>query len=111
MSSHPSPAPAAPQGGPAPKRITIPYLRELKHVGKKFSMATAYDYPQARTVDEAGIEVILVGDSVANVVHGHESTLPITMDLMLAHTRAVTRARKRALVVGDMPFMSYQVSP
>jgi 3-methyl-2-oxobutanoate hydroxymethyltransferase len=73
-------------------------------------MITAYDYPFARIFSEAGIDVILVGDSAANVCAGYESTLPITMDEMIYHTRAVSRAKPRALVVGDMPFMSYHVS-
>ncbi|MEM3012073.1 MAG: 3-methyl-2-oxobutanoate hydroxymethyltransferase, partial [Candidatus Hadarchaeales archaeon] len=73
-------------------------------------MLTAYDYPSARLLDEAGVEVILVGDSVGNVLLGYPSTLPVTMEEMLHHTRAVARGVKRALVVGDMPFLSYQPS-
>ena len=87
---------------------TISDLRSLK--GRRFAMLTAYDYPTARILDEAGIPVLLVGDSVANVVLGHETTLPVTMDEMLHHTRAVARGAKDALIVGDMPFLSYQVS-
>jgi 3-methyl-2-oxobutanoate hydroxymethyltransferase len=91
------------------ERITIPELIDRKrHGGKKISMVTAYDAGQAALADEAGIDVILVGDSAANVVHGHETTLPITLDEMLSHTRAASRGRKRALLVGDMPFLSYQ---
>ena len=73
-------------------------------------MLTAYDAGQAALVDEAGIDVILVGDSVANVVHGYETTLPISLEEMITHCRAVARGRSRALLVGDMPFLSYQVS-
>src|SRR5207245_4579139 len=90
---------------PPIKRQTIPGLRDLKGEGKRFTMVTAYDFTQARTVDEAGVEVILVGDSVSNVLLGHETTLPVTMDEMIYHTKAVVRGRKRALVVGDMPFL------
>jgi len=91
-------------------KVTILTLREMKENGEKITMITAYDYPFARIFSEAGIDVILVGDSAANVCAGYESTLPITMDEMIYHTRAVSRAKPRALVVGDMPFMSYHVS-
>lgn len=91
------------------KKITAPMIRSKK--GKeKIACLTAYDYPMARWCDEAGVDVILVGDSLANIIYGESTTLPITMDIMLAHTRAVSRAVKRALVVADMPFLSYQVS-
>jgi 3-methyl-2-oxobutanoate hydroxymethyltransferase len=73
-------------------------------------MVTAYDYPSARISDEAGVDIILVGDSVANVVHGHEDTIAVDLDTMILHTAAVTRANPRALVVGDMPWLSYHVS-
>jgi 3-methyl-2-oxobutanoate hydroxymethyltransferase len=89
-------------------RVTIPALVARKREGKKISMVTAYDAGQAALVDEAGVDAILVGDSVANVVHGHETTLPITLEEMLLHTRAAARGRRRALLVGDMPFLSYQ---
>jgi 3-methyl-2-oxobutanoate hydroxymethyltransferase len=90
-------------------RITAPILRARK--GKEKIVAlTAYDFPFARLVDEAGIDLILVGDSVGMVVAGMESTLPVTMDQMIYHTQMVSRAVKRALVVGDMPFLSYQAS-
>ena len=92
------------------EKVTILTLRGMKEDGKKITMITAYDYPFARIFSEAGIDVILVGDSAANVCAGYESTLPITMDEMIYHTRAVSRAKPRALVVGDMPFMSYHVS-
>jgi 3-methyl-2-oxobutanoate hydroxymethyltransferase len=90
--------------------VTIHDLRAWKGEGKRFAMLTAYDFPTARILDEAGIPVLLVGDSVANNVLGYENTLPVTMEEMLHHTRAVTRGTRNALVVGDMPFLSYQVS-
>ena len=90
--------------------MTIPELCARKRLGRKIVMATAYDALQAEYAEEAGIDIVLVGDSAANVVHGHETTLPITMDEMIAHTRAASRGRRRALLVGDMPFLSYQVS-
>jgi len=92
------------------KKITTGILRDMKEKGEKITMLTAYDALMAAQVDEAGIDMILVGDSVANVLLGYENTIPVTMEEMLHHCRAVTRAAKRALVVGDMPFMSYQAS-
>jgi 3-methyl-2-oxobutanoate hydroxymethyltransferase len=91
-------------------KITIRTLRRMKAQHEKITMLTAYDYPMARAVDEAGIEVILVGDSVGMVVLGYPTTLPVTMDDMVHHCRAVARGVSRALLVGDLPFMSYQVS-
>ena len=91
-------------------KITTVTLAEMKARGEKICMLTAYDFPTARLLDEAGVEVILVGDSVGNVLLGYPSTLPVTMEEMLHHTRAVARGVKRALVVGDMPFLSYQPS-
>ena len=91
-------------------RTTIHDLRTWKAEGKRFAMLTAYDFPTARILDEAGIPVLLVGDSLATNVLGYETTLPVTMEEMLHHTRAVARGAVRALVVGDMPFLSYQVS-
>jgi 3-methyl-2-oxobutanoate hydroxymethyltransferase len=90
--------------------VTIHDLRAWKAEGKRFAMLTAYDFPTARILDDAGIPVLLVGDSLASNVLGYENTLPVTMEEMLHHTRAVARGASRALVVGDMPFMSYQVS-
>lgn len=90
--------------------VTIHDLRAWKAEGKRFAMLTAYDFPTARILDEAGVPVLLVGDSVANNVLGYENTLPVTMEEMLHHTRAVSRGSESALVVGDMPFLSYQVS-
>src|SRR5437870_3685451 len=90
--------------------ITVRDLRMFKERGDRFAMLTAYDYPTARILDEAGIPVILVGDSLANNVLGYETTLPVTLEEMLHHCRAVARGAKNALIVGDMPFLSYHVS-
>lgn len=90
--------------------VTVRDLRAWKAEGRRFVMLTAYDFPTAKIFDEAGIPVLLVGDSVASNVLGYENTLPVTMDEMLHHTRAVARGVANALVVGDMPFLSYQVS-
>lgn len=92
------------------KKITIPGLFAMKERGEKISMITAYDYPTALLVDRAGIEVVLVGDSVGNNVLGYDSTIPVTLEEMLHHTKAVRRGLKQALLVGDMPFMSFNVS-
>ena len=90
--------------------VTVNDLRAWKAAGKRFPMLTAYDYPTAHILDEAGIPVLLVGDSLGQTVLGYETTLPVTMEEMLHHTKAVVRGAGNALVVGDMPFMSYQVS-
>src|SRR6266568_210397 len=90
--------------------ITVRDLRMFKERGDRFAMLTAYDYPTARILDEAGIPVILVGDSLANNVLGYETTLPVTLEEMLHHCRAVARGATNALIVGDMPFLSYQTS-
>ncbi len=92
-------------------RVTVVDLARKKAAGEPIVMITAYDYPTARVVDEAGVDIILVGDSLGMVVLGYENTLPVTMEEMLIHTAAVVRGSERALVVGDMPFMSYQLSP
>jgi 3-methyl-2-oxobutanoate hydroxymethyltransferase len=97
--------------GPKTRRITVRDLHELKQRGEKIVVLTAYDYTFARIVDESGVDVILVGDSVGQVIAGHDSTLPVTIEDMIYHGRAVRRAVKRALVVVDMPFLSFQVSP
>ncbi|MEN8263429.1 MAG: 3-methyl-2-oxobutanoate hydroxymethyltransferase [Nitrospirota bacterium] len=89
-------------------KFTIHDFLNKKRDGKKITMLTAYDYPFAHIVDEAGIDVILVGDSLGMVVQGLENTLPVTMDEMIYHTKMVSRAAKNAMVIGDMPFMSYQ---
>ncbi len=90
------------------KRVTTNTLQSLKQRGEKISMLTAYDYSMARIFDDAGIDVILVGDSASNVMAGHETTLPITLDQMIYHAQSVVRACRRCLVIVDMPFGSYQ---
>jgi len=90
--------------------VTVRDLRTFKERGERFVMLTAYDFPTARILDEAGVPVLLVGDSLANNILGYENTLPVTMEEMLHHTRPVARGAKNALVVGDMPFLSYQTS-
>lgn len=90
------------------KRVTVHTLEEMKQRGEKISMLTAYDFSLAKIVDDAGIDVILVGDSASNVMAGHETTLPITLDQMIYHASSVIRAVKRSLVVVDLPFGSYQ---
>src|SRR5438094_10533934 len=91
-------------------RLSIHKLREWKAQRQRFAMITAYDYPSARLVEQAGVPVILVGDSLGSVVLGYESTVPVTMDDVLFCTRAVVRATEKAIVVADMPFMSYQAN-
>jgi 3-methyl-2-oxobutanoate hydroxymethyltransferase len=90
------------------KKVTTHQLQEMKRRGEKISMLTAYDYTMAKIIDHAGIDVILVGDSASNVMAGHETTLPITLDQMIYHASSVVRAVDRALVVVDLPFGSYQ---
>jgi 3-methyl-2-oxobutanoate hydroxymethyltransferase len=90
------------------KRITVHILQAMKARGEKISMLTAYDYSMARILDDAGVDVLLVGDSASNVMAGHETTLPITLDQMIYHASSVVRAVTRALVVVDLPFGSYQ---
>lgn len=111
---YPRPLPGAPPGAarekPVPAKITVPGIRARKGTGRRILALTAYDYPTARLVDEAGFDLILVGDSMANVVLGHASTLKITLDQIISATRAVRRAVDRPLVVSDMPFGSYHVS-
>ncbi len=92
------------------KKMMITDLQAMKKEGRKITMITAYSYPQAQCVDEAGIDIILVGDSLGMVELGYRDTVPVTMEEMLSHTRAVTRAVTRAHVVGDLPFMSYNIS-
>jgi 3-methyl-2-oxobutanoate hydroxymethyltransferase len=92
-------------------RITVPELGRMKAAGERITMVTAYDFTFARLLDEAGVEMLLVGDSLGMVVQGRENTLPVTLDEMIYHTRMVARAARRALVVGDMPFGSYQTGP
>jgi 3-methyl-2-oxobutanoate hydroxymethyltransferase len=99
--------PAAKEETPPPK-VTVPSLLEMRRRGEPITILTAYDYPTARALDAAGIDAILVGDSLAMVVLGHPDTLRVTMEEMLHHARAVSRGATRALLIGDMPFMSYQ---
>jgi 3-methyl-2-oxobutanoate hydroxymethyltransferase len=90
-------------------RVTTRDVQEFKKKGQKFAVLTAYDYPTAKLVEEAGVPVILVGDSLGQVVLGYDSTVKVTMEEMLHHTKAVVRGTKRAMVVGDMPFLSYNL--
>jgi 3-methyl-2-oxobutanoate hydroxymethyltransferase len=91
-------------------RVTIGQVREMKRKGEKITMLTAYDYSTAKIVDEVGVPLILVGDSLGVVMLGYDSTLPVTLDVMLHHTKAVVRGSQKAMVIGDMPFMTYHVS-
>lgn len=91
------------------KRLTVPDLIRIYQHGRKISMLTAYDYTFAHLVDRSGVDVVLVGDSLGTVFQGHETTIPVTLDEIIYHTKAVCRGVSRALVVADMPFMSYQV--
>ena len=102
--------PAAPRGEIRPRVVTTKTVLNMKEQGEKIAMLTAYDYLVAKYLDQVGVDIILVGDSLANVVQGHETTLPVTVDDMIYHAKAVKRAVKNALIVVDMPFMSYQTS-
>lgn len=97
-------------GKPAVKRVTVPFLAGKKPRGEKITMLTAYDYPTARLVDEAGVDIVFVGDSLGKEELGYKTTLPVTMEEMLHHVKAVRRGTKRALLLADMPFLSYQVN-
>ncbi len=92
------------------KKITVLDIQKTKDEGRKITMLTAYDYPFARILDASGVDILLVGDSSGSVIAGYENTLPVTMEEMIYHTKGVARGRKKALLVADMPFMSYQVS-
>lgn len=92
------------------EKVTVPKLMKMKREGKKITMVTAYDYPTAMIADTAGVDIVLVGDSVGMVMLGYPSTLPVTMDEMIHHCKAVVRGAKQSLIVGDMPFMSYNAS-
>src|SRR5258708_28164908 len=94
----------------APKKIRVPDLTLMKERGERIVMLTAYDASMARVLDRAGTDVLLVGDSLGNVILGLDTTIPVTLEAMIHHTRAVTRGASRALVVADMPFLSYQIS-
>lgn len=114
-----APGPAAPArdpvtgapAGSAPRRVRVQHLRAAKAAGARLTMLTAYDVPTARIFDEAGIDLLLVGDSVGDNMLGHPSTLPVTVDEMIPAVRAVSRASRRAMVVADLPFGSYEASP
>jgi len=93
-----------------PAKITTQTVVDMKSKGEKISMLTAYDFTMAQIIDQAGIEIILVGDSASNVMAGHETTVPMTLDHMIYHTSCVVRGVNRALVIADLPFMSYQVT-
>src|SRR3954468_13818233 len=93
------------------RQVTVPEFRAAKAKGTKLAVVTAYDYTSARLCDEAGADAILVGDSVGMVVQGHPTSLPVTLEEMIYHTRCVIRGTRRALVVADLPFLTYQVSP
>lgn len=95
----------------APKRVRISHLMEKKKRGEKITVLTAYDYTLARILDRSGVDVVLVGDSMGMVALGYDTTVPVTLDQMVHHTAAVRRAVKRALLVADMPFLTYEVSP
>ncbi len=93
------------------QKVTVPEIIKAKAAGRRIVALTAYDYPFARIADDAGVDFLLVGDSLGMVVQGQETTLPVTMDEMVYHTRMVARGRRRALLVADLPFLSYQISP
>lgn len=110
----PGPGGEAPAGSPRtapPKPMTVPDFRAAKGRGPKLAVVTGYDYTSARLLDEAGVDAILIGDSVGMVVQGHPTSLPVTLRDIIYHARCVARGAKRALVVADLPFLSYQVSP
>ncbi|QTE28418.1 3-methyl-2-oxobutanoate hydroxymethyltransferase [Pengzhenrongella sicca] len=116
-SADPAPAPArafptaVPNAPAKPKRVRVHHLREAKDRGDRLTMLTAYDYPTARIFDEAGIDLLLVGDSIGNAMHGKSTTLPVTVDELIVAVRAVSVACERALVIADLPFGSYEASP
>src|SRR6201988_3694179 len=93
-----------------PAKVTVPEIVKMKQRHERITCLTAYDYSFARILDASGVDILLVGDSVGCVIQGRANTLPVTLDEMIYHTRLVTRGRKRALVVGDMPFLSFQVN-
>ena len=93
-----------------PDKVTVPEIMKMKQKRERITALTAYDYCFSRILDEAGVDILLVGDSLGSVIQGWENTLPVTLDEIIYHTRAVTRGRKRALVVADMPFLSFQIN-
>ncbi len=109
MSTLPNPRSAGTGRETPPRRVTVPEILKKKSNGEKITCLTAYDYPTARIMDAAGVDIILVGDSLGMVVLGYENTLPVTMEEMLHHTRAARRGTERALLVADMPFGSFQL--
>lgn len=113
MSEQPNPAatPGTPAAAPAPRRVRVHHLAEAKERGERLTMLTAYDFATARIFDDAGIDLLLVGDSIGNTMLGHASPIPVTVDEMIPPTRAVVRAARRALVVADLPFGSYEAGP
>jgi 3-methyl-2-oxobutanoate hydroxymethyltransferase len=96
---------------PVPRPVTVPEFRAAKSRGEKLAIVTAYDYTSARIADSAGVDCLLVGDSLGMVVQGHDSSIPVTLGQIAYHTKCVVRGTRRALVVADLPFLSYQVSP
>ena len=106
-STNPNPKPATKAGAAPVRRLTISDIARLRADGQRIAMITAYDYPTARLLDEAGLPILLVGDSLGRVILGYENEIPVSMDDMLHHAKAVVRGAKAALIVGDMPFLSY----
>ena len=111
QSSKPQVSPAKPAATEQRHKVTRTVLQQMKRQEKKIVMVTAYDFPFARLADQAGADILLVGDTLGMVVLGFDSTLPVTMEHMLHHTQAVSRSKPQAMIIGDMPFMSYQVTP
>src|SRR5688572_24832847 len=113
MSSHPTSAAADGVAAPAKSRrpMTVPDFIAAKKQGTRLTMLTAYDYTMARLLDEAGVDALLVGDSLGMVVQGEPNSLRVTLDEMIYHTRLVARGNRTSLLIADMPFMSYQISP
>ncbi len=111
LTKSPAPVPARKNGAPKkPRVVTTKTVMTMKATGEKIAMLTAYDFLVAKYLDQVGTDIILVGDSLGNVVHGYETTLPVTVDDMIYHAKAVKRAVRNALIVVDMPFMSFQTS-
>src|SRR5271170_2558526 len=104
-------SPAASSPPPLPRPVTVPDFLSARSRGRRLTMLTAYDYTMARLLDAAGVDSLLVGDSLGMVVQGMPNSLSVTLDEMIYHTRLVVRGVRRALVVADLPFMSYQISP